>query len=155
MSHSITIKDIDDEILNRLNVEAQKRGVSLNMLALQLISEAIGLGHKTDQYKHDDELTNSWVRHVEINRLINYSLNQNIEVVIEPDDDGFIARNTDPPLYGFGDSPEEALDALKYEIESLYHDLNQDDNFTSDWFKIRRLLGKIIIKNEKQQISHQ
>lgn len=155
MSHSITIKDIDDEILNRLNAEAQKRGVSLNMLALQLIREAIGLEHPADQYTLDDQLTDSWVNHIEINSLINYSLIQNIEVVIEPDDDGFIARNPDLPLYGFGDSPDEALDALKYKIESLYHDLNQDDNFTSDWFKIKRFLRKIILKNEKQQISYQ
>ena len=152
MSDSITIKNIDYEILSRLNGEAKNRGISVNMLVLQFISEAIGLDYKVPQYKPSDDSdisTDSWFNNLKINSLINYKLAQDIEIVIEPDDDGFIARNPDLPLYGFGDSSGEALNALKYEIESLYDDLHEDDNFTSDWFKIKSFLQKIIIDNEK------
>ena len=65
-------------------------------------------------------------------------------VIVEPDDDGFIARNPDLPLYGYGDDCIEAIDALKIEIETLYTDLLEDDNLTEEWAMVRELLHKMI-----------
>jgi hypothetical protein len=84
---------------------------------------------------------------VHINRLLNYNLLSSIDALVEVDDDGFIARTHDLPLYGYGEEPFEAINNLKYEIESLYNDLMEDDNFTEDLLKIKSFL-KGIVKND-------
>ena len=68
-----------------------------------------------------------------------------LDAIVEQDDDGFIARITDVPLYGYGDDPVEAIDALKCEIESLCDDLMEDDDFTEEWLTIKDFLKKQII----------
>lgn len=45
---------------------------------------------------------------------------------------------------GFGDDPIEALEALKFEIESLYEDLSEDDRMTTEWAKIKSFLQSCI-----------
>jgi hypothetical protein len=45
-----------------------------------------------------------------------------IGAIIESDDESFIARTIDLPLYGYSEDPIEALQNLKYEIESLFAD---------------------------------
>ena len=50
------------------------------------------------------------------------------------------------PLYGYGETEGEALDNLKAEIESLYFDLMEDDNFSPDWIEIKERLNQIIEK---------
>jgi len=68
-----------------------------------------------------------------------------LDIVVEVDGDGFIARTVDLPLYGRGEDPIEAIDMLKREIEFLYSDLSQDEDFTDDWLKIKRFLAERII----------
>ncbi len=75
-----------------------------------------------------------------IHRLPNQNLSGPLWIVVEPDDDGFIARRADLPLYGYGDDVIEAVGNLKFEIESLYDDLMEDDNFTEDWLRIKTFL---------------
>jgi hypothetical protein len=77
---------------------------------------------------------------VHISRLPNYNLNTAIDVIVEPDDEGFIARSVDLPLYSYSDDSLEAIESLKYEIETLYDDLKEDDNFTSEWLRIKDYL---------------
>jgi hypothetical protein len=74
---------------------------------------------------------------IKINFLIGRGLKKPLDAVVEPDGEGFIARTTDIPLYGFGDDPIEAVNMLKYEIESLFEELNEDDAFAEEWLKIR------------------
>jgi hypothetical protein len=69
-----------------------------------------------------------------------------LDAVVEPDDNGFIARTTDIPIYGYGDDPIEAVDALRCEIESLYNDLLEDDEFTEEWLKVKEFLSERIIE---------
>ncbi len=78
---------------------------------------------------------------VKIDCLPHKKLLSQIDVVIEPDSNGFIARTLDIPLYGYGEDPIEAIDSLKYEIETLYNDLMEDDNFTDDWLRIKEYLN--------------
>lgn len=80
-----------------------------------------------------------------INLLPTKSLRTPLDAIVEQGDDGFIARITDVPLYGYGDDPVEAIDALKCEIESLYDDLMEDDDFTEEWLTIKDFLKKRII----------
>jgi hypothetical protein len=83
--------------------------------------------------------------HIEINRLLKKNLSKPLGVIVEPDADGFIARTPDFPIYGFGDDIIEAIDALKAEIESLYYDLMEDDNFTKDWLSVKKILTILVI----------
>ncbi len=68
-----------------------------------------------------------------------------LDVIVEDDDEGFIARTVDFPLFGYGDDIIEAIDSLKSEIESLYFDLLKDDNFTEEWLNIKKFLKKQIM----------
>ncbi|MBW2742063.1 MAG: hypothetical protein JRE64_25210 [Deltaproteobacteria bacterium] len=85
------------------------------------------------------------VGYIKINLLPTKRLRTPLDAIVEQDDDGFIARITDVPLYGYGDDPVEAIDALKCEIESLYDDLMEDDDFTEEWLTIKDFLKKQII----------
>ena len=81
---------------------------------------------------------------IKINILPSRILNIPLDAIVEPDSDGYIARTTDLPLYGFGDDSIEAVEALKQEIESLYEDLMEDDKLTPEWLKIKSFLEKCI-----------
>jgi len=60
------------------------------------------------------------------------------DAVSEPDENGYIARTAEIPLYGVGDTPEEAVDMLKREIEPLFDDLRENDQFTEEWLRIKK-----------------
>ena len=81
---------------------------------------------------------------VRVNSLPNKILKSPLDIVVEVDEDGYIARAVDLPIYGNGDDPIEAIDMLKREIESLYDDLMNGDDFTEDWLKIKRFLAERI-----------
>ena len=84
------------------------------------------------------------VGYVRLNSLPNKILRGALDVVVETDGNGYIARTVDLPIYGNGDDPIEAIDMLKREIESLYDDLMHGDDFTQDWLKIKRFLAERI-----------
>lgn len=87
-----------------------------------------------------------------IERLDRKSLKSPLDVFIETDEECFLARTPDLPLYGMGDSPVEAIAMLKREIESLYHDLTESDDFTDNWAHIKDFLQKKVLvpmKNNK------
>lgn len=81
---------------------------------------------------------------IKINTLPNRILKLPIDAVVEPDDVGFLARTTDLPLYGHGEDPIEAVQMLKREIESLYNDLMDDDNFNEEHLRIKEFLKTAI-----------
>lgn len=87
--------------------------------------------------KSTDALVSGFIR---IGILPTRNLTCPLDAFVEPDDGGFIARAVDLPLYGYGDDPLEAVQALKCEIESLYEDLMQDDEFTAEWLRIKESL---------------
>ncbi|MBU0464552.1 MAG: hypothetical protein KKE12_13280 [Proteobacteria bacterium] len=82
---------------------------------------------------------------IKLNMLETKRLRNPLDVIIEEDDEGFIARAVDFSLFGCGDDRIEAIDALKFEIESLYFDLIEDDNFTEEWLSIKNFLKELII----------
>ncbi len=84
------------------------------------------------------------VGYVRINSLPNKILRGSLDVVIEVDGDGYIARTIDLPLYGNGEDAIDAVEMLKHEIESLYDDLMNSDDFTEDWLKVKGFLAERI-----------
>ncbi len=82
---------------------------------------------------------------IKLNLLETKRLRHPLDVIIEEDDEGFIARAVDFSLFGCGDDRIEAVDALKSEIESLYFDLLEDDNFTEEWLNIKNFFKELII----------
>ncbi len=83
---------------------------------------------------------------VRINRLLKLNLKKEIDVIIEKDGNGYIARALDLPLYAFEEDRIDAIDSLKNEIELTYFELNEDDNFSEEWLSIKRFLKEIIIE---------
>ncbi len=82
---------------------------------------------------------------IKLNMLETKRLRNPLDVIVEEDDEGFIARAVDFSLFGCGDDRIDAIDALKFEIESLYFDLIEDDNFTEEWLSIKNFLKELII----------
>ncbi|MHA1268071.1 MAG: hypothetical protein DRP91_04815 [Candidatus Neomarinimicrobiota bacterium] len=76
--------------------------------------------------------------------LVNKRLKKPLMVILESDDGGYIARSVDLPMYGYGDDAKEAIENLKYEIESLYNDLMADDNFSDEWLRYKSFLMEIV-----------
>ncbi len=82
---------------------------------------------------------------IQIKKLVTKKLKTPFIITIEPDDEGYIAQIKEFPLFGYGDEKQEAIDNLKYEIESLYFDLLNDNNFSQEWLDYKKILmGKII-----------
>jgi hypothetical protein len=84
---------------------------------------------------------------IKIQHLPHHSLKIPLDVIVEPDDIGFIARTIDLPLYAHSENDSfEAVEALKDEIESLYEDLLEDDDFTPEFLRIKKFLKRCIEK---------
>jgi hypothetical protein len=79
-----------------------------------------------------------------INMLPNKEVRIPIDAILERDGEGFVARTIELPLYGYGLDPIDAINMLKDEIESLYDDLIEDDDFTDDWIRARKYLSSRI-----------
>jgi len=82
---------------------------------------------------------------VKLNILLTKRIRTPLDVIVESDGEGFIARSVDLPLFGYGDDRLEAIEALKFEIESLYDDLLEDDDFTDEWKAVKHFLKEQII----------
>jgi hypothetical protein len=79
-----------------------------------------------------------------LRRLNKYNLREPLDIIVQKDGSGFLASSIDLPLYGYGDDAGEAIEALKEEIENLYEELLEDDNFTRDWKRIKKFLCQVI-----------
>jgi hypothetical protein len=85
---------------------------------------------------------------ITINSLITLKLATALSVIIEPDEDAYIARCVDLPVFGLADDAIEAIDSLKREIESLYYDLMEDDKFSLKWLDYKKFLLNIVVTNK-------
>lgn len=79
-----------------------------------------------------------------ITDLKNYSLKKKIPIIIEKDEDEYLAESLDFPLFGCGETKEEAIEHLKDEILSLYEDLMSDDNFSEEFLQYKKFLKSIV-----------
>lgn len=80
-----------------------------------------------------------------IHKLCGKHLSQPISVLIEPDDEMFLARSPDvPQVYGHADTPSAAHSSLVDNIEGLLEELNSDDEFTDEWLLVRDYLNGIV-----------
>jgi len=99
--------------------------------------------YEKDLYKKSNVTSEQKTNPLKIDKLLKYNLSEPLLFTLEPDADGFIAKCPDlPTLYGYGDDKDEAINNLKFEIDSLYEDLMKDDNFTQDWLEIKSFLQK-------------
>ena len=81
---------------------------------------------------------------IEVSKLYNFSLSVPLRIIIKPDEGGWLAETLDIPLYAYGDSYSTALHNIKKEIESLYIDLMEDNNYSDMWLEIKSLLSQIM-----------
>ena len=68
-----------------------------------------------------------------------------LSAIVQTDGDGYLAQTIDMPLYGFGDTVDEAIRGLQVEIESLYDDLMQDNDYSEEWLMRKKLLSAIVV----------
>ena len=99
-------------------------------------------------YMYGVNASTNWKTTIEC--LDRKSLKVPLDVFIEADDECFLARNPDLPLYGMGYSPMEAIEMLKREIESLYDDLMGGDDFTDNWTSIKAFLEKKVVPSNEE-----
>jgi len=65
MSMSITIENIDQTILERLKLEAERQKIDLNALILSIIKKSLGLGkikNRKINYNDLDSLAGTWTK---------------------------------------------------------------------------------------------
>ena len=82
---------------------------------------------------------------VQLHTLVTKRLLSPLSVIVEREENGYLAQTIDMPLYGFGDTANEAISTLQAEIESLYHDLMQDNKFSDEWLMRKKLLSAIVM----------
>jgi len=82
---------------------------------------------------------------IQLNTLTTKRLSKPIAIVIEYDEEYYIARSLDFPLYACGEDAHEAIQNLKDEIESVYFELREDDNFSTEWLNYKKLLNDIVL----------
>lgn len=99
-------------------------------------------------YVYGGQTNSIWKTTIEC--LDRKSLRSPLDVFIETDEECFLARTPDLPLYGMGDSPVEAIEMLKREIESLYDDLVDGENFTDNWVPIKAFLEKKVLASNEE-----
>jgi len=95
-------------------------------------------------YEQTSSIRGHFRKTIQISKLLTKELNWPIKIFVEPDDKGFIAKTLNLPLYSYGDTENEAISNMKHEIESLYNDLIEDDNFTDEWFVVKNYLTRIV-----------
>lgn len=89
-------------------------------------------------------LKDSFLKEVMIGDFGDIKLKTPLISWIEKDGEGFICRIEEFPIFGYGDTIDEAIKNLILELETLYKDLNADDNFSEEWLKSKKLLNRLV-----------
>jgi len=71
-----------------------------------------------------------------------------VHILVEPGEQGFVARTPDLPLAGYGQDRIEAIDMLKGEIESLFEELRENDDVSEEWLGIKKFLTERMTAEE-------
>lgn len=79
-----------------------------------------------------------------IHTLATKRLRSPLSVLLERDGDGFLAQTVDLPLYAWAETPQLAVAGLQTEVEQVYLELLEDDDFSLDWLNRKRLLRTIV-----------
>lgn len=81
---------------------------------------------------------------IEVSKLYNFNLSVPLRIIVKPNGSGWLVEMLDVPLYAYGETCSMAIHNIKKEIESLYSDLMEDDNYSDMWLEIKSLLSKIM-----------
>lgn len=79
-----------------------------------------------------------------LHSLESLNLKQPLSVSIEFDDIYYIAKSIDFPIYAIGDDVDEAILNLKIELEELYYELQEDDDFSDEWLRYKKLFKDLV-----------
>lgn len=79
-----------------------------------------------------------------INMLESLRLKKPMSISIEFDEIYYIAKSLDLPIYAVGEDSKEAVVNLKMELEEVYYELIEDDNFSEEWLKYKELLKNFV-----------
>ena len=90
--------------------------------------------------------------HNKIYYLFDKQLANPLEISVEFDENIYLAKSKDFPLYATANTFEKAVKKLENEIEELYVELREGSDFSDEWLRYKDLLNKAIYYNEKQSI---
>ena len=145
MDSTISSKVVEARVLGSIEdaPDAHKKGPGFHLVSNQSSTTA-SLIKYLDLLKtlEDIELDCPFL---EINFVGEKRLKNPISIIIESDENAFIARSPDFPIYGYGESQLEAIESYKRELYSMYQDLKEDDNFSPDWLAIKKFLDKNLV----------
>ena len=97
------------------------------------------------EYKPTLPIGQNVVPAIAINRLETLELRSPLTVLVEKDEDAYLAVCPDiPQLYGHGEDSQSAVLSLQKEIESLWNDLKEDDDFSDEFLGLKRFLARIV-----------
>ena len=84
--------------------------------------------------------------------LHHHQLANPLEISVEPDENMYLAKSLDFPLYANGETIEKASKNLSMAIEELYLELRDGTDFSDEWLNYKNMLNKAIFNDEKQSI---
>lgn len=67
--------------------------------------------------------------------MYNFNLSVPLRIIVKPNGSGWLVEMLDVPLYAYGETCSMAIHNIKKEIESLYSDLMEDDNYSDMWLE--------------------
>jgi hypothetical protein len=102
-----------------------------------------------DLYNYETKIVptgkSDFYKFIQINTLITKGLTKPIFLEIEFDEKYFIVRSVDLPLYACGNDTYEAIQNIKRELENVYFELMEDDDFSDEWMNYKNFFKSIII----------
>jgi predicted RNase H-like HicB family nuclease len=85
------------------------------------------------------------LRKISIDRIEGKRLAVPLTAKVTYEDGEYIAEMERLPLYGVGASVEEALEHLQYEVDTLYTDLMENDDFSSEFLGYKDFFQKNVL----------
>lgn len=108
----------------------------------KFIGTVLKVHYTTDTRRNDEQ---EECINMRINTLVTKRLKKPIDIIIEYDEEYYIARSLDLPLYACGEDKFEAIQNIKHELENVYFELLEDENFSDEWLNYKNFLKSIII----------
>lgn len=131
------IQDSVDDVFNSYATEQiEFQEFDLNLLSLVYPDDSNTLVQKKEK---------KYFQIANIHMLNSLRLNKPLSISIEFDVEHYLTKSVDFPIYAIGDDVDDAISNLKTELEDLYYELIEDDDFSDEWLRYKKLLKELII----------
>jgi predicted RNase H-like HicB family nuclease len=81
---------------------------------------------------------------INFDKVVDKSLNVSLMGTVHYEDGEYVAELLDMPLFSVGKSKKKAIKNLQYELDTLYTELMEDDNFSEEFLTYKDFFLKNI-----------